>query len=350
MFDLLPIFLRRKNHIDNLSFYIRQFAAMLTAGIDPSEALGILEEERKKKSGKLRANIFKHPMVKDREERFVFENSPGWFKSFLAYILACGTVDKEAAQLIHHIADGQETLENLKKRFKSALTYPVTLMTIAAVVTGVILVFVIPTFVDMYGSFAGSLPTPTLAVIHCSNVIAGHYHWAIILLALVIMLLKVKVIRDSAVYALSLTGAGYPIDLYSNIMFSRTLSAMLYLKARRDKALGVAIESVPNRFHARKFRKAISGLEDSESLADALESTGLYSPATVRIFKAGEACGSIESSLSEMSRYQEKNLVSHFDVLTKNLDVFLLILMATVIGFIVIALYLPIFEMASLVG
>jgi type IV pilus assembly protein PilC len=350
MLDLLPIIFRRKSHIDSLSFYMRQFAAMLTAGIDPTEALGILEEEKKQKVTKGWEYLTQFPILKGRGERSVFGKSPPWFKNLLAYTMANGRVEKEAAQLLHHIADGQETLENLKKRLKAALTYPVTVMTIVAVILGVILVFVTPTFVEMYGSFADSLPGPTLTVIHCSNVVAGNFQWIIILLVLVITLLRMKVIRDFVVYILSLTGAGYPIHLYSNIMFSRTLSIMLYLKAPLDKALAAAIEAVPNRFHARRFRRALSDLEDSESLSDALESTGLYSPVTIRIFKAGEACGAVESSLAEMARYQEKDLVSHFDGLTKNLDMVLLILMATVIGFIVIALYLPIFEMGSVIG
>jgi type IV pilus assembly protein PilC len=329
---------------------MRHFAAMLTAGIEPSEALGILEEEKKQKAYKGWEYFTKHPIVKDPGDRSVFEKSPAWFKNLLAYTVACEKVEMEAARLMHHIADGQETLENLKKRAISALTYPVTVLVIAAVIIGAIMVFVIPTIVEMYASFSDSLPGPTQTLLVYSNFIVKNFIWILVAFILAIKLLGTKPIRDSILYLLSLTGIGLPITAYSNIMFSRTLSIMLYLKAPMEKALTASVEAVPNRFHAWKFKKALIELENSGSLSYALESTGLYSPSTIRIFKAGEACGSIESSLAEMSRYQEKIMVNQFDGMTKSLDMILLILMATVVGYIVIALYLPIFEMGSVVG
>lgn len=350
MLDAIISYKSYKSRAEKQSFFIRQLAVMLGAGIDASEALEILNESKKEQKLKWFEYLTKYQLYKKKGSESIFEKSPEWFKNLLAYIVANGVVGKDVTEIIHHIADEQENMENMKRRVTSVMTYPIFVLCVAAMILGMIIVFVIPTFVEMFNSFGTDLPGPTRDLIKYAMFLTKNIFWIFLVIAVIFQLMRTKVVRDVVLFIISLTEPGDMITTFSIIIFSRCLSIMLYLKAPLDQALETAVNAVPNFIHARKFRTAVSRINDSSSLAEALESTGFYSPVTIRILKAGEKSGSIEVTLKELARYQEKDLEAHFEVAIKTLGISALLGLSIIIGFIVIALYLPIFQMGGILG
>lgn len=350
MLDAIISYKSYKSRAEKQSFFMRQLAVMLGAGIEASEALEILNEIKKEQKLKWFEYLTKYPLYKKKGSESIFEKSPGWFKNLLANIAAKGVVGKDVTEIMHHIADEQENMENMKRRVTSVMTYPILMLCVAAMILSVILVFVIPTFNEMFNSFGTDLPGPTRDLIKYANFLTKNIFWIFLAMAVIGKLMRTKVVRDVVLFIISLTGLGDLINTFSIIIFSRCLSIMLYLKAPLDQALEAAVKAVPNFIHARKFSAAVSRIKDSSSLAEALESTGFYSPVTIRILKAGEKSGSIEVTLKELARYQEKDLEAHFEAAIKTVGIITLLSLSIIIGYIVIALYLPIFKMGGILG
>lgn len=350
MLDAIISYKSYKSRAEKQSFFIRQLAVMLGAGIDASEALEILNESKKEQKLKWFEYLTKYQLYKKKGSESIFEKSPEWFKNLLAYIVANGVVGKDVTEIIHHIADEQENMENMKRRVTSVMTYPIIVLCVVAMILGMIFVFVIPTFVEMFNSFGTDLPGPTRALIKYAMFLTKNIIWILLAMAVIGKLMRTKVVRDVVLFIISLTGLGDMINTFYIIIFSRCLSIMLYLKAPLDQALETAVNAVPNFIHARMFSAAVSRINDSSSLAEALESTGFYSPVTIRILKAGEKSGSIEMTLKELARYQDKDLEDHIEAFIKIMGIYALLLMSIIMGGIVIALYLPIFKMGGILG
>lgn len=345
---MMPFF-NKKNKTECLGLFFRQLGSMLTAGIHLKEALDILSDDTENKEIKQLARDVGQDLLSGEVAPSVRESYPSWFRAFVAFVFKQGTVSQDLPGIMDSIADDYEAMEDLEARFISTLIYPVTTLFIAAIVTGVILIFVIPTFVEMFAAFGSGLPKPTLFVISLSSWFIRSANWVILVLLVGFLLLKYnKGFRDRV---LILTpGIKTIIKTHSLIRFSRTLSLMLGVNAPVREALDVAADAVPNTVYSMKLKDALKQTENPLAVCDALERTGNYSKMAIRILRAGEKSSSLAQALKGLAQYYEKSKIVSIDQTMRIFEIMITLGVATLIGFLVVSMYLPIFKMAGAVG
>lgn len=335
--------------MESMSLIFRQLASMLNAGIGVRESLDILGDENEDKGAKQLALDVRRDLTLREAPTKANESYPLWFQSFIRFILTKDTVVNDLPEMMYCVADDHESLEDLESRFFSAMIYPATTITIAAVVTGVILVFVIPTLSEMFNSFGSVLPKPTLLVITISNWFIRVSYWLILAVLGFFMAIKYnKWVRDR--FLLLIPGLNQIIKILSLIRFSRYLAMMLSLDAPIRLALDVAVDAVPNTVHAIKLKDAVKHVEDPKTICDALERTGYYSKMAIRLLVAGEKSGSLSQALKGLAQYYEKSKMRSIEQSVQIFEIVSTMIVASLIGFLVISMYLPIFKMAGVVG
>lgn len=336
----------KKDRPEIMCLFFRQLASMLKAGVGIREALDILGDVNEDKDvQQLAMNIHGE---QGKAERFM-RPYPGWFRHLLDHILALDKPDKNLPDMIFGIANDHETMEDMKSRFKSVLIYPASILIFAGFVMSVVLIFVIPSFVEMFQSSGSSLPGPTRFVIHFSNWVSNYLGFIVVgILGAAILMLNREGFRDRVL--VMIPGVNSIIKTLTMIRFSRYLAMMLALGMPLKKALDAAIIAIPNRVYADKVRQAVEQVEETETIFEALKKTGLYSNMAMRIIAAGEKTGSLSNALQGLAQYYEKSKVASIEGTSRVFEITVMVSVAVIIGFFVIAMYLPIFMMAGAVG
>lgn len=340
---------KRKNKTEFLGLFFRQLASMLAAGVSLKEALEILGEENESLETQRLAKDVKDDLATGDVTPDAQKAYPAWFRTFVGFMLDKGHGREDLPDLMYSIADDHEAMEDLERRIFASLMYPMTVLFIALIVTGIIMVFVIPTFVELFASFGSSLPKPTLLTIHVSNWIVSHFIWLILALMAVVGILKYnKGFRDR-VFILT-PGLRTIIQTQCLIRFTRSFSLMLGVNAPLRQALDVAVDAVPNSVYSHRFKEAFKNTENTGAVCDALERSGNYSTMAMRILRAGERSSSLAQALRGLAQYYEKSKMLSVEQTLRLFEILVAIGTASLIGFLVVSMYLPIFSMAGAIG
>ena len=341
----MPLF-KKKNKTEIISLFFRQLASMLKAGIGVRDALDVLGDENEDRDVKRLAMEINQNKDQIEKTSSYLATYPDWFNHLLEHILVQDKPDNNLADMIFRVADDHETMEDLKTRFKSAMVYPATTLIIAGLVLALVLIFVIPTFTEMFESFGQHLPGPTLFVIHISNWISEYFSIiGLIMLMFIILLVNQHAFRDRVIMVIP--GLNSIIKTLTMIRFSRYLSMMMGLNMPLDKAFESAVKTIPNSVYADKIRTAAGQVEDKSAIFDSLEKSGFYSKMALRILDAGEKSGSFTHALAGLAQYYEKSKIVSIEGTVRAFEITAFLTVAMVIGFFVIAMYLPIFMMAG---
>ncbi len=339
---------RKKNAMEATTLFYRQMASLLAAGVSTQDALIALSEENESHKIKQLVSSIRNDISTGNNPGDSLKNYPDFIKKTLRYFVASDNHGESFPKILNAIADDNEKMDDLKKRVKSALVYPASIISIACILTGIILVFVIPTFVDMFASFGSSLPAPTRLVINISNFAIEHMSSILLFFILVGLVLKSNKTLFHNILNF-LPGISSLTRSLSIVRFLKYLSLLLTLNAPLETAIEYAAGSVNNVVYAKKFKALKNEVASGNPLSDILNSTGLFTPMIIRMIKAGEKIDATENIISEVAGYYEHKLGS----IEKNIqviDIAIIIFLGTAIGGLVISMYLPIFQMAGAVG
>ena len=257
--------------------------------------------------------------------------------------------------MLDRIATYKEKTEQLKAKIKKALTYPIAVVVVAIVVTGILLVKVVPQFAETFGNFGAELPAFTLFVLHLSDLAQAYWLHAIVIAvggvyAFGKLKERSKVVRDASDrYILKLPIVGNII--YQSIIarFARTLSTTF--------AAGVplidALSSVAGATGNSLFENAVIRIRDEVStgtqLNAAIENTHRFPPMLVQMTAIGEESGALDEMLSKVANYYEEAVDNLVDSLTSLLEPLIMSVLGILVGGLMIAMYLPIFQMGQVV-
>ena len=338
-------FLRKDNSMETTTLFYRQMAAMIASGVGIQEALEALGEQNESENVERLIKTITTDMDNGEIPGKGLTGFPEYLKKMIHYFVSGDNNNKEFSKILYSIADDNEKMEEMNKRIRSAMFYPVAIVTIAIIIMVMILVFVIPTFTEMFASFGSSLPTPTLIVISVSNFTSRYFYpLAAIALITVIYLLINKKVRHRL--ATMIPGYGGIVKNLAIIRFLKFLSIMLRFKAPLDEALELSAQSVMNLFYADKLASLKNTVSEKNLISDGLKGSEMFTPMVARMIKTGEQKGSIEDTLSEIANYYEKKLSSLGSFL-QTFDILIMIIIGIIIGGFVVAMYLPIFQMGS---
>ncbi|BCS53937.1 type II secretion system F family protein [Geobacter sp. SVR] len=338
-----------------LVVFTRQFATMIDSGLPLVQCLEILSSQQENKT-------FKDILVKVKESvesgstfAEALAKHPKAFDELFVNLVAAGEIGGILDTILQRLAAYIEKAQKLKKQIKGAMVYPITIMSIAVIVVGVILVFVIPTFAKMFAEFGGELPAPTKFVIGLSSFLSKYI--IVIVAVLYGLAFMIKKYYSTAIgrknidrLALKTPIAGPLIRKVSVAKFTRTLGTMVSSGVPIMDGLEIVAKTAGNKVVEEAIYGVRSAISEGKTMAEPLAACGVFPPMVVQMISVGEATGAMDAMLNKIADFYDDEVDDAVSAMTSMMEPLLMVFLGTTVGGLVIAMYLPIFKLAGAVG
>jgi type IV pilus assembly protein PilC len=339
----------------SIAIFTRQLATMIDAGLPLVQSLEILSSQQESK-------LFKDIIREIREDveggstfAGALMKHPGTFDDLYTNLVVAGEEGGILDNILTRLAIYIEKAEALKKKVKSALVYPSTIVGVAIMVVMILMIFVIPVFETMFKSAGQTLPLPTLIVMMISKVVKKYVIVIIPGMILSFFLFRKfyqsengKALIDRVILKLPVFG-----PLFQKIAvarFSRTLGTLVSSGVPILDGLTIVSKASGNKTIETAILNARQSIREGETISEPLSRSGHFPPMVTQMISVGESTGALDTMLSKIADFYEDEVDVAVTNLTSLLEPFLMIFLGLVIGGVVIAMYLPIFQMASAVG
>jgi type IV pilus assembly protein PilC len=281
---------------------------------------------------------------------------PIYFDDLFCNLVEAGEQAGVLENLLDKIATYKEKTESLKGKIKKALFYPVAVIVVAIVITAVIMIFVIPQFKDLFSSFGADLPAFTRVVINISDFVASWW-WAILAGVAAAIFAMSNIWKRSPKFRETLDRLLLKIPVIGGIMHRAALARFCRTTATMFTAgvpLVEALESVAGATGSTVYERAVLTMRDDvatgQSLTLAMRQQGLFPHMVIQMVTIGEESGALDDMLSKVADFYEEEVDNAVDALSSLLEPLIMVVLGTVIGSLVVALYLPIFQLGSVVS
>lgn len=345
----------RKVKLAELSRFTRQFAAMISAGLPLLQCMDVLSKQTE---NKYLANAATQILVDVQSGKALAEalgKHPKIFNNLYCNMVAAGEKSGSLDNVLVRLAEYLEKANSIVRKVKGAMIYPIILAVVATAATALLLTFVVPKYAEMFINLGGELPLPTTIVIAVSEFLQKY----ILLILLIILALIVFIRRyhktEKGAYILDSILLKLPVigDLQrksSISRFSQTLSALLNSGINIISALSITAKTAGNKVLETGIVNTIEKISSGQSIAEPLDETGLFPPMVIQMIAVGEKTGDISSMLNKIHSFYEEEVDAAVDAITSVLEPILIILLGITIGGILIAMYLPMFNMLNIIG
>ena len=348
-------FLKPKITTKDIVVFTRQFATMIDAGLPLVQCLDILSSQQENSTFKAILTQVKADVESGSTFADALKKHPKAFNDLYVNLVAAGEVGGILDTILNRLAAYIEKALKLKKKVKSAMTYPTTIVGIALVVIAVILLFVIPAFEKMFADFGSALPMPTQVVINISNFIQNYI--LVIIGAIVLFIFAFKKTyatrkgRDKLDdLALKLPIFGILIRKVAVAKFSRTMSTMISSGVPILDGLDIVSKTAGNRTVEKAIQQVRLSISEGKTIAEPLKSSGVFPPMVCQMIEVGEQAGALDTMLSKIADFYDDEVDDAVNNLTAMMEPLLMLFLGTTVGGLVIAMYLPIFKVAGTVG
>ncbi|MBI5136115.1 MAG: type II secretion system F family protein [Nitrospirae bacterium] len=335
--------------------FTRQFSTMIDAGLPLVQCLEILADQSENKTLSKVINDVRMDVEAGATYADSLRKHPKVFDDLYVNMVAAGEAGGILDVIQRRLATHMEKSIKLKKKIKGAMVYPSSIVGIATVVMIVLMVFVIPVFAKMFTDTGGELPGPTLLVLNASDFVVDNI-WFLLGGAVgsffgVRALYKTPVgRREMDRLALRLPVFGDLIRKASVAKFTRTLGTLISSGVPILEGLSIVAATAGNKIVEQAINHARSSISEGKNVAEPLAESKVFPPMVVQMIGVGEATGAMDTMLSKIADFYDDEVDDSVAALTSMLEPMLMVFLGVTIGFIVIAMYLPIFEMASVVG
>ena len=345
---------RKITHKD-LALFTRQLSTMLKAGVPLMQSFDIVGRGHANPSMARLMNDIRMDVETGTSLNQAFRKYPLYFDPLFCNLVAAGEQAGILETLLDRLAMYQEKTIALKGKIKKALFYPVMIILVAILVTAVIMIFVIPSFKSVFTSFGADLPAPTLVVIALSDFFVAYWYIVFGLLFGGIYFLvqawkrspKVQAIIDRL--ALKLPVLGEMLQKAAIARWSRTLATTFAAGVPLVEALDSVGPSAGNAVYKEATKQVQAEVNIGTSLAQSMQNTGVFPNMAIQMTQIGEESGSLDSMLSKVADYYEREVDETVDALSSLLEPMIMVILGVIIGGIVIAIYMPIFKLGQVV-
>ncbi len=332
--------------------FTRQFATMLDAGLPLVQCLDILSRQAINPEFTSTINKVKADVESGNSFAEALHKHPRVFDTFYANMVEAGETGGILDTILARLAAYMEKAQVLKSKVKSAMVYPLAIMSIAVVVIFFLMTFVIPVFAEMFSSFGGTLPAPTQLVMTLSNLTKKYIIYAVPAVIIAIKLFKRfyrtpkgRKLVDSL--ALKAPVMGPLIQKVAVAKFTRTLGTLVSSGVPIIDSLQITARTAGNKVVEEAVLTTINSVKEGESLADPLKRQAIFPSMVVQMIEVGESSGALDTMLEKIADFYEEEVDTAVEALTALMEPALMVFLGVTIGFIVVAMYLPIFKMAG---
>ena len=348
-------FFQPKITAKDVVIFTRQFSTMIDAGLPLVQGLTILAEQTENKTFQ---NVLK-TVTKDVEGGSslaeALKKHPKVFDALYVNLVAAGEIGGILDTILQRLAAYIEKAEKLKTRIKGAMTYPIIVVAIAILVIAVILIFVIPVFQEMFSSFGKALPVPTQIVVNMSEFLKGNIHYVIG--AFIVFVFAFKKYRNTKKGRKQTDALALKLPVFGNLLkksavarFTRTLGTMISSGVPILDALEIVAKTSGNVILEEIIYEVRSSIAEGQTIAEPLSEADIFPRMVVQMISVGEATGALDTMLNKIADFYDDEVDAAVEALTSMLEPLLMVFLGGSIGGLVVAMYLPIFQMAAAMG
>jgi len=341
-----------------LVLFTRQLATMVDAGIPLVSALtGLFEQSDPRRQVALRRTIGDITARVQQGDSFneSLTKHPRVFSRLYCSMVKAGESGGLLAEILDRLAGFLESTARLKKKVKSALTYPVVVLVIAFGIAFFLILKVVPVFADVYKDFGSALPAPTQVLVNFSEWVQV-YWWVMILIGIGVHFGTRQYIRTKSgretwdKLKLKLPVFGPLIHKIIMTRFARTFAQLIRSGVPILEVLDITGETSDNIVVEKALKEVGTDIEKGDQLTAALSRHPVFPPMMLRMVGAGEATGKIDQMLEKMADFWDEEIEATLNALTSLLEPMLIVLLGLIVGSIVICMFLPIFKLSDLVS
>lgn len=341
--------------VKEIGVFTRQFATMINAGLPMVQCLDILSQQTEKEF--FRTSISK--LMADVEGGSTLAESmarhPKVFSTLYINMVEAGEAGGILDVILVRLATFLEKLDQLQRKVKGALTYPSVVAFVAIMATCFMLIFIIPTFAKMFTDFGGQLPTPTRIVMGLSDFLRG-YWWAIIagVVGTVIGLQRYykteggRLVIDRLLLKIPILGD--VIRKGAVARFTRTLGTLISSGVPILSGLEITARTAGNRVVENAVVATRESISQGNTIAEPLRASGVFPPMVTSMIAVGEQTGALDEMLEKIATFYDSEVDTAVDALTAIIEPVMIVVMGTVVGGMLIAMYLPMFKLVSVVS
>ncbi len=335
--------------------FTRLFATMIGAGLPLVQALNILAKQTENK-------VFRgviRDLVGDVESGATLAGAMGRrrqaFSSLSVNMVAAGEAAGALDTILGRLADFLEKNHALGRKIRAAMIYPAMIFTVTIPAVAILLMFVIPTFQSLFESAGIALPLPTRVVIAVSDLMKS-YWWALLAtgLAAIVLLQRFRStprgrrVMDGLLLKVPITG-----DLLRKAAvarFTRTLGTLVASGVPILDGLEVTARTAGNRVIHDAVMKSRASIAGGETIAAPLSDSGVFTPMVVRMIEVGEQTGGLDEMLERIADFYDREVDTSLEALIAAVEPLMVVVLGVVVGGMIVAMYLPIFDMINAVG
>jgi type IV pilus assembly protein PilC len=339
----------------DITIFARQFATMIGAGLSLTKCLAILGAQTESASLRVIINQIARDVESGQSLSDAMVKHPKVFPPIFVNMVRSGETGGVLDEVLNRVADHFEREAMIKGRIKSAMTYPIAMGSLVLIILIAMLVFVVPTFQTMFASMGGALPAPTQFLVSLSE---GSRSWPGLVFLVVVIAIVVSFrwwkSTPEGLYTwdsikLRMPVFGKLIRKMALSRFTRTFGTLVAAGVPILAALDIVGSTSGNEVIARAVRKVRSAIKEGETIAKPLSENPVFPAMVVQMISVGEETGALDAMLSKVAEFYDEEVTAGVEGLTSLIEPLMMATLGIVVGGVVIALYLPMFEVINLV-
>ncbi len=345
----------RKVNEKDITFFTRQLATMLKAGVPLLQSFEIVARGHSNaRFSRLMMDI-KGQIEAGSSMAQAFRAHPKHFDDLYCNLVAAGEASGTLDAILDRLATYKEKILAIKGKIKSALFYPISVVTVAIVVVWIIMVWVIPSFKKVFASFGADLPAPTLIVMAISEFVIAWWWLAFLVLIATFVGTGIMLRRSPAFrYGFDRIMLKFPIigpvlEKATIARWTRTLQTMFAAGVPLVESLDAVGGAAGNMVYTVATKKIQTEVSTGTSLTNSMANTGLFPTMVLQMIQIGEESGSLDNMLGKVAEYFEREVDDAVAALSSLLEPIIIVFLGVVIGGLVVAMYLPIFKLGAVV-
>ncbi|WP_445001107.1 type II secretion system F family protein [Halomonas mongoliensis] len=339
----------------DIMLFARQMATMIRAGVPVLQAFQVVAESIKKPAMSALVQELMNDVAAGASFSDALKRHPQHFDRLFANLVEAGEQSGSLDKMLERVAIYKEKIELLKGRVKKALWYPAAVIAVGLGVTALLLIKVIPQFESLFTGFGAELPAMTRMTIALSEFAQAYWWWGVLGVAGFIFFIRTGMKRSEAFayrmhqFALRVPVLGQILDKSAVARYSRTLATTFGAGVPLVEALDTAAGATGNKVYEKAVAQIREDVATGQQLNFAMRMTEQFPALAVQMVGIGEESGALDAMLNRVADYYEEEVDNMVDTLTSLLEPFIIVVLGVLVGGLVISMYLPIFELGSVI-
>jgi type IV pilus assembly protein PilC len=337
----------------DLVLFSRQMSTLVSAGVPIVQGLSILSEQIENPAFKTVVAKVQEDIESGQAIADAMRKHPNAFTDLYVSMIRAGELGGILDVILERLSAYLESTEALKGKVKGAMIYPIVVGSIAGAVTIFLLTFVIPTFKEIFSSFGAELPFVTQMLINLSDLMRKYF--IVVVLFPVGIIIGFKQLRKSEVGERKTDELSLKIPVFGLLLrkvaiakFTRTFGTLIKSGVPILQALDTVAKTSGNKVIEKSIMQARESIREGERIADPLKRAGVFPPMVIQMISVGEETGNLDTMLSKIADFYDQEVDVAVKGLTSMIEPIIIVAMGLVIGTIVIAMFLPMFELGNL--